>query len=55
MKEIWMEYWQWIIGVVVVPIVVAVIGVVSKKTGRKQIVRDINGNGNRVINGDVRK
>ncbi len=55
MKEFWTENWQWIIGVVVVPIVAAIIGAVAKKTGRKQTVGDINGDGNHVINGDMKK
>ena len=42
------EYWQWIIGVVLVPIVVAVIGAVVKKSGRNQKVGDIHGNRNSV-------
>ncbi len=50
-----LKYWQWIIGVVLVPIVVAVIGAVVKKSGRKQNVGDIHGNGNSLINGDVKK
>ena len=55
MKEFWEENWQWIIGGVVVPIVVAIIGAVAKKTERKQTVGDINGDGNHVINGDMKK
>ena len=47
------KYWQWIIGVVLVPIVVAIINVAFSKSGRKQTVGDIKGNGNQVINGDV--
>ena len=49
-----LEYWQWIIGVVLVPIVVAVIGAVLRRSGRNQKVGDIRGNGNTVINGDVK-
>ena len=48
------ENWQWIIGVVAVPIICAIIGVVFKKTGRKQKVGDIHGDGNSIINGDVK-
>lgn len=55
MKEFFAEYWQWIIGVVAVPILVAVIKVVFTKSGRKQKVGDINGDGNQVINGDVKE
>lgn len=47
------ENWQWIIGVVGVPIICAIIGV-FKKAGRKQKVGDIHGDGNRIINGDVK-
>ena len=46
--------WQWIIGVVAVPIICAIIGVAFKKAGRKQKVGDIRGNGNSIINGDVK-
>ena len=53
MIEFLAKYWQWIIGVVLIPIVVAVIKVAFGKSGRKQTVGDINGNGNHVINGDV--
>lgn len=45
---------QWL-GAVVVPIVVALIGVIAvlvRKAGRKQKVGDIHGDGNQVINGD---
>ena len=55
MKEFFAEYWQWIIGVVAVPILVAVIKVVFTKSGRKQKIGDINGDGNHVINGDIKK
>lgn len=50
MMEFIQEYWQWIIGVVLVPIVAALV----KKTGRKQEVGDISGNRNTIINGDVK-
>ena len=48
------ENWQWIIGVVAVPIICTIIGVVFKKAGRKQKVGDIHGDGNSIINGDVK-
>ncbi len=54
MIEFWEDNWQWIIGVVLVPIVVAIIKVAFGKSGRKQKVGDIKGNGNQVINGDVK-
>lgn len=50
------ENYLWI-GAIVVPIIVALIGLVTalvKKSGRKQKLRDINGSGNTVINGDVK-
>lgn len=53
MIEFIAKYWQWIIGVVLVPIVVDIINVAFSKSGRKQTVGDIKGNGNQVINGDV--
>ena len=46
------------IAAIVVPIVVAIIGavaVLAKKTDRKQKIKNINGDGNTVINGDVKK
>lgn len=49
--------YQWI-GAVVVPILVALIGFISillKKSDRSQKVGDIKGNGNTIINGDVKK
>ena len=55
MKDFFMDYWQWIIGVVAVPILVALIKVFFTKPGRKQKVGNVNGNGNQVINGDVKK
>jgi hypothetical protein len=55
MKEFFSEYWQWIIGVVAVPIIVAVIKVIFSKSGRKQKVGDIHGDGNQVVNGDIKK
>lgn len=54
MIEFVQEYWQWIIGVVLVPIIAALIGAVVKKSGRKQKVGDIHGNRNTIINGDVK-
>lgn len=50
------ENWEWI-GAIVVPIVIAIIGLVSAhvmNSGRKQKVGDISGDGNSVINGDVK-
>lgn len=49
--------YQWI-GAVVVPILVALIGFFSfllKNSDKSQKVGDINGNGNTIINGDVKK
>lgn len=46
------------LGTVVVPLLVAIIGGISvllKKPGRNQKVGDVNGNGNTIINGDVKK
>lgn len=46
------------IGTVVVPILVAIIGFFSfllKKSDRSQKVGDVNGNGNSIINGDIKK
>lgn len=46
------------LGAVIVPLLVAIIsGIFAwfKKSGRSQKVGDINGNGNTVINGDVKK
>lgn len=40
------------LGTIVVPIVVALIGA-FKKAGRNQKIRDVKGNGNISINGDV--
>lgn len=54
MIEFLATYWQWIIGVVLIPIVVAIIKVAFSKSGRKQTVGDIKGNGNQFINGDVK-
>ena len=56
MIDYFKENWQWI-GAIVIPIVVAIIGLVAvfvKKSGRKQKVGDIYGDGNNVINGDVK-
>ena len=47
------QHWQWIIGAVVVPIIVAIIKVAFAKSGRKQKVSDIHGNGNQIVNGDI--
>lgn len=55
MMEFLAANWQWIIGVVAVPIIVAVIKVAFSKSGRKQKVGDIHGDGNQIINGDVKK
>lgn len=49
--------YQWI-GAVVVPILVALIGFFSfllKNSDKSQKVGDISGNGNTIINGDVKK
>lgn len=57
MIEYLKENYQWI-GAIVVPIMVAIIGAVTvlvKKAGRKQKVGDIRGNGNTIINGDVKE
>lgn len=46
------------LGTVVVPLLVAIIGGISvslKKSGRNQKVGDIKGNGNTIVNGDVKK
>lgn len=46
------------LGVIVVPIVVALIGtfaVYAKKSGRNQKIRDIHGDNNTIINGDVKE
>ena len=46
------------IGTVVVPILVAIIGFISfllKKSDMSQKVGDVNGNGNSIINGDIKK
>lgn len=51
------ENYLWL-GATVIPIIVALIGVLAvicKKSGRKQKVGDIIGDGNSVINGDVKK
>ena len=56
MMDFLKENWQWI-GAIVVPIVVALIGLVAalvKKSGRRQKISDISGDGNTVINGDVK-
>ena len=57
MIEYFKDNYQWI-GAIVVPIMVAIIGAVAvlvKKAGRKQKVGDIRGNGNTIINGDVKE
>lgn len=49
------ENYLWI-GAIVVPIVVALIGLVAalvKKPGLKQKIGNISGSGNTVINGDI--
>ena len=49
------ENYLWI-GAIVVPVVVALIGLVAalvKKPGRKQKIGNISGSGNTVINGDM--
>lgn len=51
------DNYPWL-GAVVVPIVVALIGVVAalvKKSGRNQTIVDVKGNGNTFVNGDVNK
>ena len=51
------ENYLWI-GAIVVPIIVAIIGVISdlvNKTRRKQKIGSIKGNGNTIINGDCYK
>ena len=53
MEDFFIKHWQWIIGAVVVPVIVAIIKVVLSKSGRKQKVGDINGNGNQIVNGDI--
>lgn len=55
MIEFLRENYPWL-GVTVIPIIVAIISLVAvliKKSGRKQKVGNITGNGNAVINGDV--
>lgn len=50
------ENYLWM-GAIVVPIVVALIGLVAalvKKPGRKQKIGNISGSGNTVINGDMK-
>lgn len=57
MIEYFKNNYQWI-GALVVPILLAVIGGIfqlCKKSDRSQKVRDVNGNGNTIINGDVDK
>ena len=46
------ENYLWL-SAIVVPIVVALIGA-FKKTSRNQKIRDVKGDGNMFINGDVR-
>ena len=49
------ENYSWI-GAILIPIIVAIIGawaVIANKNGRTQKIRDIRGDGNNVINGDV--
>jgi len=55
MIEFLRENYPWL-GVTVIPILAAVIGAVAviiKKSGRKQKVGNITGDGNTIINGDV--
>lgn len=57
MIEFLKENYLWL-GVTVIPILAAVIGAVAviiKKSGRKQRVGNITGDGNNVINGDIKK
>ena len=42
-----------VVSVVAIPIICAIIGVAFKKSGRKQKVGDIHGDGNNIINGNV--
>lgn len=51
------ENYLWL-GATVIPIIVAIIGalaVINKKSGRKQKVKGITGDGNTVINGDIKE
>lgn len=51
------ENYLWL-GAIVIPIIVAIISAVAviiKKTGRKQKVGNITGDGNMVINGDIKE
>lgn len=51
------ENFQWL-GAIVIPIVVAIIGLIAvllKKSSHKQKIGDIHGNGNKIVNGDVKK
>lgn len=46
------------LGAIVIPIVVVLIEVVAalvKKSGRNQTIRDVKGDSNTIINGDVKK
>lgn len=57
MIEFLKENYLWL-GVTIIPILAAVIGAVAviiKKSGRKQRVGNITGDGNIVINGDIKK
>lgn len=57
MIEFLKENYLWL-GVTIIPILAAVIGAVAviiKKSGRKQKVGNITGDGNIVINGDIKK
>ena len=50
------ENCSWI-GTILIPIIVAIIGALStlsSKKGRTQKISDIRGNGNNVINGDIK-
>lgn len=56
MIEYLKDNYLWI-GAIVVPVVVAIIGLIAslvKKSRRRQKVGDIIGDGNSVINGDVK-
>ena len=53
MIEYLKENYLWI-GALIIPIVVAIIGLFSR-TKRKQKIGYIKGNGNTIINGDCRK
>ena len=57
MIEFLKENYPWL-GVTVIPIIVAIISLVAvliKKSGRKQKVGNITGDGTTIINGDIKK